>query len=145
MSAAREVIANAEDLKLNAVAKLPALLAEHEPLTAVALWFDRVADYAKVKRGVFAAVEQAVWQGLPAHSRGPICDALNVGRRRLLEAGKAGGTIRSDVDARDVILLIGYLARLDEAEWDTRARHLLHIVLDGCASRRPAKRGRSVS
>ena len=44
-------------------------------------------------------------------------------------AGRDG--IRSDVDARDVILLIGYLTRLDQAEWDARARHLLEVILDG--------------
>ncbi|MCO5969592.1 hypothetical protein NDW01_14410 [Actinoallomurus sp. WRP6H-15] len=52
----------------------------------------------------------------------------------LLDAGKAAGAIRPDVDARDVILLIGHLTRLDE-EWETRARHLLHVVLDGLRSR----------
>lgn len=68
-----------------------------------------------------------VWQDLSAHSLGPIGDALTT----LLDAGKADGTIRSDVDARDVIILIGYLSRLDDAERDTRARHLLGVVLDG--------------
>jgi AcrR family transcriptional regulator len=159
--AARAVIANADEMKLNAIAKqagvgqgtlyrhfptredllaevyredvdelvaaAPALLAMHKPLTALACWFDRVVDYAQVKRGVFAAVEVAVWQDLSAHSHGPIGDALTT----LLEAGKADGTIRSDIDARDVILLIGYLTRLEQAEWDLRARHLLHIILDG--------------
>ncbi|GAA4628303.1 TetR/AcrR family transcriptional regulator [Actinoallomurus vinaceus] len=163
--AAREVIANAEEVKLNAIAKqagvgqgtlyrhfptredllaevyredvgelvaaAPALLAEHEPLTALARWFDRVVDYAQVKRGVFAAVEASVWQDLSAHSLGPIGDALTT----FLDAGKADGTIRPDIDARDVILLIGYLTRLEQAEWDTRARHLLHVVLDGLRGR----------
>jgi AcrR family transcriptional regulator len=162
---AREVIANADEVKLNAIAKqagvgqgtlyrhfptredllaevyredvdelvaaAPALLAEHEPLTALARWFDRVVDYAQVKRGVLAAVEASVWRDLSAHSLGPIGDALTV----LLDAGKADGTIRPDVDARDVILLIGYLTRLEQAEWDTRARHLLHVVLDGLRRR----------
>jgi hypothetical protein len=58
-----------------------------------------VADYAQVKRGAFAAVEVAVWQDLSAHSLGPIGDALTT----LLDAGKADGIIRSDIDARDVI------------------------------------------
>ncbi|MEV0400928.1 TetR family transcriptional regulator [Actinoallomurus sp. NPDC050550] len=158
---AREVIANADEVKLNAIAKqagvgqgtlyrhfptredllaevyredvdelvaaAPALLAEHEPLTALARWFDRVVEYAEVKRGVFAAVEASVGQDLSAHGLGPIGDALTA----LLAAGKAEGTVRPDVDARDVILLIGYLTRLEQAEWDTRARHLLHVVLDG--------------
>ena len=42
---------------------------------------------------------------------------------------------RADVDARDVIILIGYLSRLDAAEFDARARHLLGIVLDGLRPR----------
>jgi len=164
--AAREVITNEEDLRLNAVAKragvgqgtlyrhfptredllaevyredvdalvaaAPALLAEHDPVTALARWFDRVVEYARVKRGVFAAVEVAVWQDLSAHSLGPIGDAVTT----LLDAGKAAGTIRDDVDARDVILLIGYLTRLEPDEWDARARHLLEVVLDGLRTRR---------
>jgi AcrR family transcriptional regulator len=163
--AARAVIANADEIKLNAIAKeagvgqgtlyrhfptredllaevyredvdelvaaAPVLLAEHEPLTALARWFDRVVEYAQVKRGVFAAVEAAVWRDLSAHSLGPIGDALTT----LLDAGKADGAIRSDVDARDVILLIGYLTRLEQAEWDSRARHLLQVVLDGLRRR----------
>jgi AcrR family transcriptional regulator len=164
IQAARALIANADEVKLNAIARqagvgqgtlyrhfptredllaevyredvgnlvaaAPALLAEHEPLTALALWFDLVADYARVKRGVFAAVELAVSQDLAAHSLGPIGEALTT----LLDAGKADGTIRPDVDARDVILLIGYLTRLEPAEWDTRARHLLQVVLAGLTS-----------
>ncbi|GAA1253847.1 TetR/AcrR family transcriptional regulator [Pseudonocardia aurantiaca] len=166
IQAARAVIASSDELRLNAIAKqagvgqgtlyrhfptredllaevyrqdvdelvaaAPALLAEHEPVAALARWFDQVADYARVKRGVFAAVEVAVWKDLSAHSLGPIGDALTT----LLDAGKADGTIRPDVDARDVILLIGYLSRLGEAEWDARARHLLDVVLDGLRRRR---------
>jgi hypothetical protein len=49
----------------------------------------------------------------------------------LLDAGKADRTIRPDVDDRDVILLLGYLTRLEQDEWDARARHLLQVVLDG--------------
>jgi AcrR family transcriptional regulator len=113
------------------VAAAPALLAAHQPLQALALWFGRVADYARVKRGVFAAVEVSVWQDLSARSHGPIGDALTL----LLDSGKADGTIRPDVDARDVIILIGYLSRLDEAEAAARGPHLLHVILDGLRRR----------
>ncbi|MFS0897602.1 TetR/AcrR family transcriptional regulator [Mycolicibacterium litorale] len=109
------------------VSAAAALAAEHRPLDALARWLDRVAEYARVKRGVFAAVEVGVWQDLSAHSLGPIGDAVTA----LLNAGKAEGTVRADVDARDVILLLGFLTRLDEAEWEQRARHVLSIVLDG--------------
>ena len=165
IQAARSMVATSKELKLNAIAKragvgqgtlyrhfptredllaevyrqdvdelvaaAPTLLEEHEPLQALACWFDRIAGYARVKREVFAAVELAVSQDLSAHSLGPIGDALTM----LLDAGKADGTIRLDVDARDVILLISYLSRLDQTEPDARARHLLHIVLDGLRRR----------
>ncbi|WP_425465091.1 hypothetical protein [Nonomuraea longispora] len=49
----------------------------------------------------------------------------------LLDAGKAEGAVRPDIDPRDVILLIGYLARLEPAEWDTRAHRLLRVIVDG--------------
>ena len=165
ITAAREVLGQDGDFKLNAVAKhagvgqgtlyrnfatreelltevyrqdveelvqaAPALLAHHDALTALAGWFDRVAQYAQVKRGVFAAVEVGVWQDLSAHSLGPIGDALTL----MLDAGKHAGSIRDDVDARDVILLIGYLSRLDKAEAEVRGRHLLTIVLDALRRR----------
>ncbi|CAN5196172.1 TetR/AcrR family transcriptional regulator [soil metagenome] len=165
LEAARAVIVGAGELRLNAVAKAagvgqgtlyrhfptrehllaevyrhdveelvsaaPALLTQHRPLDALAQWFDRVADYARVKRGVFAAVEVAVWQHLSAHSLGPIGDAITM----LLDAGKADGTLRPDADARDVILLLGYLTRLEESEWDERAGHLLQIILAGLRRR----------
>lgn len=103
------------------------LLAEHDPLTALRLWLDRVAGYAEVKRGVLAAVEAGTGQRLAEHSLGPIGDAIT----RLLDAGRAAGTVRPDVDARDVVILIGYLSRLDATEFDERARRLLTVVLDG--------------
>ena len=113
------------------VAAAPALLAEHGPLGALTLWFRRVADYARVKRGVFAAVKLAVQQDLSGHSLGPIGDALTL----LLDAGKADGAIRPDVDARDVILLIGFLSHIEEAEAVERAHHVLDLILDGLRRR----------
>ena len=109
------------------VALAPALLKTEPPVEALALWFDRVADYARVKRGVFAALEASVWQDLSAHSLGPIGEAITV----LLDAGRAAKVVRAGVDAHDVITLISFLTRLDESEWDTRAHHLLSVVLDG--------------
>lgn len=113
------------------VALAPALLDTEAPDDALAMWFDRVADYARVKRGVFAAVEASVWQDLSAHSLGPIGEAITL----LLEAGRVSQVIRPEVDAQDVITLIGFLTRLDESHWDERARHLLAIVLDGLRPR----------
>ncbi|MFD3440455.1 TetR/AcrR family transcriptional regulator [Streptomyces sp. NPDC058685] len=112
-----------------------ALLAAHEPVEALRLWLDRVIDYAEIKRGVLAALEPAAWQDLVAHSHNPIEGALG----RLLDAGRATGSIRADVDARGVLLLIAYLGRLDQEEWGT-ARPLMNVILDGLRRDGPASR-----
>jgi AcrR family transcriptional regulator len=109
------------------VAAAPALLADHDPAEALARWFDQVVDYAQVKRGVLAAVETGVWRELVAQGHGPIGDALTL----LLDAGRATGALRTDVDARDVVLLMGCLGRLERDEWDARARPLMRVILDG--------------
>jgi len=115
------------------VAEAPRLLATHEPLEALAAWFDRVAAYARVKRDVFAAVEAATWRDLAAHSLGPIGEAVEL----LLAAGRSAGSIRDDAEARDVIVLISWLSRLDDAELDARGPRLLSILVDGLRAHRP--------
>ncbi|MBS2534219.1 TetR/AcrR family transcriptional regulator [Catenulispora sp. NF23] len=105
----------------------PRLLQGHPPLTALRLWLGEVADYARVKRGLIAAVEATVWHELTDASITRVASAID----ELLRAGRQAGAVRDDVDARDVTLLIGFLTRIDEEEWDTRARHLLDVLLDG--------------
>ncbi|MEH0433626.1 TetR/AcrR family transcriptional regulator [Streptomyces stelliscabiei] len=111
------------------VAAASDLLAEHQPLEALRHWLDRVIDYAEIKRGVLAALEAAAWQDVVAHSHNPIEGAL----AHLLDAGKGAGSIRADVDAHGVLLLMAYLGRLDRDEWDSRARSLMNVILDGLA------------
>jgi AcrR family transcriptional regulator len=113
------------------VAAAPQLLAAHPPPDALAAWFDRVATYARVKRDVFAAVEAATWRDLAAHSLGPIGTAVEL----LLAAGRSAGTIRADAEARDVIVLISWLSRLDDAELDARGPRLLSILVNGLRAR----------
>lgn len=109
------------------VTAAPALLAEHEPVEALRRWLDQVIDYAEVKRGVLAALEPTAWQDLVTHSHNPIEGAL----ADLLNAGKAAGSLRTDVDAHGVLLLIASLGRLDQEEWESTARPLMNVILDG--------------
>ncbi|MCP9948124.1 TetR/AcrR family transcriptional regulator [Actinomadura madurae] len=119
------------------VAAAPHLLATHQPVDALAAWFDRVAAYARVKRDVFAAVEAATGHDLAAHSLGPIGEAVEL----LLAAGRSAGSVRPDAEARDVIVLISWLSRLDDAELDARGPRLLSILVDGLRARRPPAAG----
>lgn len=112
------------------VTAAPELLADQPPLEALESWLRRVADYARVKRGVFAAVTATARSDLAGPSAGSIAEAITL----LLDAAKAQGTVRSDVDARDVVLLLGALMKIEDDEWETRASHLIGIILAGLRS-----------
>lgn len=103
------------------------LLAEHSPLEALTCWLARLVEYARVKRGVMAAIEVSAWQDLYSDQHHRLDEALE----RLLDRGKAAGQVRDEVDATDVILLLGALSRLPESEWDTRAHRIVTVIVDG--------------
>ncbi|MBL7260020.1 TetR/AcrR family transcriptional regulator [Paractinoplanes lichenicola] len=103
------------------VASAPDLLAQHDAAAAFRLWLDNVADYARVKRGVLAALEGGE---LAAGHHDPIAGAID----RLLAAGRDEGTLRADVGAQDVLLLLGFLSRPEAAE---RAHHVLDLIFNG--------------
>ncbi|MEB3370409.1 hypothetical protein [Saccharopolyspora mangrovi] len=39
--------------------------------------------------------------------------------------------MRDDVDAADIILLLGSLAQVPEVEWDARAQLMVSVIVDG--------------
>ncbi|MFR9728906.1 TetR/AcrR family transcriptional regulator [Saccharopolyspora sp. MS10] len=103
------------------------LLAEHPPLRALSLWLARVVEYARVKRGVMAAIEASAWRELRTAQHHRLDEALG----ELLDRGKEAGEVRPDVDATDVLLLLGALSRIPESEWDRRVRTVLAVVVEG--------------
>jgi AcrR family transcriptional regulator len=111
----------------------PVLLAQYPPDQALRRWFGRLASYGRIKHGVAQAVEAATRADLSSAWYGPVTGAI----RLLLEAGQAAGQIRADVDADEVLLLVGFLWRLDNDGWEKRAAHLLDLVMDGLRPERP--------
>lgn len=107
------------------------LLAKLPPLEALTQWLDRLLEYARVKRGIIAAIEAAAWQGLYAEHRDHLDQALD----DLLDHAKQSGDICGDVDAIDVILLLGALSRLPPSEWEARSKKAIAVILHGL--RRP--------
>lgn len=106
------------------------LLEQHPPLEALRCWFDQLAGYARVKGGVINAVESSVWADISAQTHTKLGQALN----ELLGAGAEDGVLRTDLDARDVILLSWFLAHVQPAEWDDRVPRLLNVLLQGMQS-----------
>jgi AcrR family transcriptional regulator len=109
------------------VSEATALVEAHPADEALRRWFDRLAAYARVKLGVMAAVEDSVWSDLHAQTPGKLGAALST----LLGAGSSSGTLRADVDPRDVVLLSWFLAHVEDAEWAARVPRLLDVLVAG--------------
>ncbi|MFC6929767.1 hypothetical protein ACFQHO_04965 [Actinomadura yumaensis] len=91
----------------------------------------RLVEYARVKRGVMAAIEASAWRDVHSEQHHRLDEALGT----LLDQGKAAGQVRQEVDATDVVLLLGALTRLPESEWDARAPTIVTIIVDGLRPR----------
>jgi AcrR family transcriptional regulator len=106
----------------------PALLAEHPPVAALRLWFDRLAWYGKIKHALADVLHAATSDGLAGETYGPIVGAITL----LLRACEQDGSIRPGLDPDDVLLMVGFLWRIDPAgDWEARTGRLLDLVMDG--------------
>lgn len=106
----------------------PALLAEHPPREALRLWLDHLARYGQIKSGLAGAFHSATHKQLAGEGYGPVLNAITM----LLDACKGVGAVRRDVEAEDVLLLVGFLWRIEtDDNWAVRTARLLDLVMEG--------------
>ncbi len=116
----------------------PVLLGAHPPFTALRLWFDRLASYGRIKHGLADALHMATRAQLASEHYGPVIEAIGL----LLRACKEAEVVRPDVDADEVLLLVGFLWRIDlDVDWEARSHHLLELVMDGLRPRPEGEHG----
>lgn len=108
------------------------LLGENPPLTALRLWFDRLAHFGRIKHGVADVLHAAMNEGVAGETYAAMVAALD----RLLRACAVAGEIREGVDPEDVLLLVGFLWRVPPGPAGVaRAERLLDLVMDGLRGR----------
>jgi AcrR family transcriptional regulator len=106
----------------------PQLLADHPPFEALRQWFDRLAHYGRIKQGLADVLHGATKESLAGETYGPIIGAITL----LLHAGEVAGTIRPGVDPDDVLLMVGFLWRVEpSADGQARASRMLDLVMEG--------------
>jgi AcrR family transcriptional regulator len=162
LEAAREAFASAGDASLNSIAKMAAvgpgtlyrhfpsrdalvlavyrydvqqladsaaeLLAGNKPLLALRLWFDRLAHYGMIKHGLAEVLHSATSDGLAGETYEPVIVAIT----SLLSACEQDGSIRSGIDPDDVLLLLGFLWRIDAGpDAAARSARLLDLIMAG--------------
>src|SRR5215469_12947396 len=116
------------------------LLADHTPIEALRLWFDRLAHYSVIKHGLADVLHSATSDGLAGGTYEPVIRAIT----QLLQACTENGSIRAGHEPDDVLLLLGFLWRIDPGPGaDAKAARLLDLVVDGLrsgAAKQPRRR-----
>jgi AcrR family transcriptional regulator len=106
------------------------LLKRHPPKTALRRWMDRYASFVAAKRGMAETLHAIFESGAmePTQTRDSLVGALDM----LLRAGADDGSLRSDVQADDVVSsLIGLMLASGSPEQTGR---LLDLLVAGVAT-----------
>ena len=106
------------------------LLKRHPPKTALRRWMDRYASFVAAKRGMAETLHAIFESGAvePTQTRDSLVGALEM----LLRAGADDGSLRSDVQADDVVSsLIGLMLASGSPEQTGR---LLDLLVAGIAT-----------
>lgn len=106
------------------------LLQTLPPAAAMRGWMDLFADWVTTKHGMLATLVAMVEAGqfTYTHSREELVQAITA----ILQAGRAAGDIRDDVEADDVATaLAGILTVTGDAAQRPQAGRLLDLLMDG--------------
>jgi AcrR family transcriptional regulator len=110
------------------VDEVPAVLAEHAPLDAFRIWFERLAVYLRVKHGLGDALTSEEARKLIEETFAPVTAAV----AQLLEACAEDGSMRPGLNAGDVLQLMGFLWRVTPGEDQVdQAARIMELVIQG--------------
>lgn len=116
------------------VDQVPDVLARHAPLDALRVWFERLADYIRIKHGLGEALNTAAAQQVINDTYAPVTAAVG----ELLAACQSDGTVRPGLDPADVLLVMGFLWRVpDGSDGRVQAARTIDLVLNGLLTRQP--------
>jgi len=110
------------------------LLAERSPVDALRAWMESFVEYMLTKQGMSDALPAilASRDGLRAHSRDTLASAVAA----LVEAGRASGDVRADVDPADVLMAVGGITLISGHEGQRElASRLIELLLGGLLAR----------
>lgn len=116
--------------EVDACAEAALLIAsENEPGEALASWLQRLVDLIKTKRGLAAALHSGnpVYQSLPDYFLTHLTPAL----KSLLDAARAAGAIRTNIEAGELLLAAARLATPASEGDVAQARRMVALLVDG--------------
>lgn len=101
----------------------------HEPAEALVQWLRRYTEFLGAKRGLAPALHSGdpAYQALPGYFLQKLGPALTA----LLEAAAAGGAVRDDVNAQDLLYAIANLCMPVPGEGPEYSRRIVALLIDG--------------
>ncbi|CAH2397748.1 TetR/AcrR family transcriptional regulator [Mesorhizobium escarrei] len=106
------------------------LALHHPPDVALEQWMQRFVDYIATKRGLATSLRTLLNTNSTLFS--DMSGRVTLALRQLIEAAVADGSIRSDVDASDVLHALGGIySAPDTDDWRDRSRRLVSLLMDG--------------
>ncbi len=119
----------------------PALLARHEPAEALIEWIHRFTELLATKRGLASALHSGdpAFSGLPGY----FLQRLGPTLAALLDAAVAGGAVRDDLSAEDLLHAITQLCQPVPGRGPEHNQRVVAVLLDGLrcdATQRPPAR-----
>ncbi|MER8725993.1 TetR/AcrR family transcriptional regulator [Mesorhizobium sp. M1027] len=103
---------------------------DHAPDVALEQWMQRFVDYIATKRGLSTSLRILLTTNSALFS--DVSGRVTLALRRLIDAAVADGSIRSDVDASDVLHALGGIySAPDTKDWRDRSRRLVSLLMDG--------------
>lgn len=112
------------------------LASEYPPAEALRLWAQSLARFVATKRGFASALHSGdpAYRPLPGQFLGVLAPKVQA----ILDAGAAGGSIRHDIHADDLIHALSRLADSHPGDPADRASRMSNVLLDGLMTAPPA-------
>jgi AcrR family transcriptional regulator len=108
-----------------------ALVADHPPADAMREWMRRYQDFVATKHGMAEALRAVIASG--AINSGQTREHLNGAIATILDAGRADGSLRTDVAPADVTAsMAGVMLTAADVE---QAGRMLQLLVDGLLAR----------
>ena len=107
----------------------PILAAEYPPFEALAIWLQRYAAFVGTKRGLAKALHSGdpAFEALPAH----FDQRLRPAFQALVQSAVAAGTVRSDIDANEILGAVASLCMSAHDNRPDQARRMVALLADG--------------
>ena len=111
------------------VASADELLATRPADEALAEWMQLFVRHVATKRGMLAILKPMMQANasLTQDTRGRAIEAAS----RLLAAGVAAGTVRSDIEGVDLVRAVGGICMSTDQEHDQSSQRLVSLLVDG--------------